>query len=109
MFGLESLNRRRQVLAQVYLWGLVRGRVDDANCLGVLSYRVPNFISRNKCNRTPSVTIVHDRREFQGYCVGSLFGAYNFRGARTYLAEIIEYQYGLYHQLTEEDRRREQF
>lgn len=49
MFEVESLSVRRQVLEQAYLWSLVRGRVDDAGCLGLISYRVPGHNSRNKC------------------------------------------------------------
>lgn len=48
MFELDSLTLRRKVIELVYLWGLVRGRVDDAAAVGALCYRVPNFNSRSK-------------------------------------------------------------
>lgn len=34
---------RRQVLSQVYLWSRVWSRVDDAYCIGLLDYSVPNY------------------------------------------------------------------
>lgn len=48
LFGFKSLSLRRAVREQVFLQGLVRGRVDDAEGLGALCLRVPAFNSRNK-------------------------------------------------------------
>lgn len=48
MFNFESLSSRRKIMELVFLFKLVRGRVDDPGSLGALCYRVPNFNSRSK-------------------------------------------------------------
>ncbi|KAG8324233.1 hypothetical protein J6590_097168 [Homalodisca vitripennis] len=48
LFGFESLSLRRDVMEQMFLRGLVQGRVDSAEGLGVISFRVPSFNSRGR-------------------------------------------------------------
>ncbi|KAG8271492.1 hypothetical protein J6590_060409 [Homalodisca vitripennis] len=48
LFGFESLNLRKDVMEQMFLRGLVQGRVDSAEGLGVISFRVPSFNSRGR-------------------------------------------------------------
>ncbi|KAG8259082.1 hypothetical protein J6590_017251 [Homalodisca vitripennis] len=45
LFGFESLSLRRDVMEQMFLRGLVQGRVDSGEGLGVISFRVPSFNS----------------------------------------------------------------
>ncbi|KAG8323819.1 hypothetical protein J6590_106614 [Homalodisca vitripennis] len=44
----RSLSLRRDVMEQMFLRGLVQGRVDSAEGLGVISFRVPSFNSRGR-------------------------------------------------------------
>ncbi|KAG8301172.1 hypothetical protein J6590_058918 [Homalodisca vitripennis] len=48
LFGFESLSLRRDVMEQMFLRCLVQGRVDSAEGLGVISFRVPSFNSRGR-------------------------------------------------------------
>lgn len=47
-FGFRSLDSRRKLMDLVFLYKLVRGRVDDSTSLAALSYRVPTFNSRSR-------------------------------------------------------------